>query len=227
MVAEMTGSLSILTPAMIAVGVSWLIVRSSDDTMYRSQLKSRADAPSQRLLAGLPLLAAIPVIRAMAEPRLVVTAQRSRSSVRRALDRSGLSAAPVVDQAGRFEGTVALSDLEASGDGQQPIGELVDAGAPTVTGTSRLDVALESLTAASQSWVPVLDDERRVIGTLSISDVVGAYRQELVTSAERTSDLGVTTGATHVTVTADSAVVGKTLRHAEAPSRPSRHLHFT
>ena len=62
MVAEMTGSLSMLAPAMIAVGLAWLIVRRSDDTIYRSQLKSRADAPAQRLLAGLPLLAAIPTV---------------------------------------------------------------------------------------------------------------------------------------------------------------------
>ena len=33
-------------PAMIAVGIAWLIVRRSDDTIYRSQLKSRADAPA-------------------------------------------------------------------------------------------------------------------------------------------------------------------------------------
>ena len=66
MVAEMTGSISILVPAMVAVGISWLIVRRNDDTIYRSQLKSRTDAPSQRLLAGLPLLGAIPVSRAMA-----------------------------------------------------------------------------------------------------------------------------------------------------------------
>ena len=38
MVAEMTGSLSILGPAMIAVGLAWFIVRRSDDTIYRSQL---------------------------------------------------------------------------------------------------------------------------------------------------------------------------------------------
>jgi H+/Cl- antiporter ClcA len=44
MVAEMTGSLSILTAAMVAVGISWLIVRRNDDTIYRSQLKTRADA---------------------------------------------------------------------------------------------------------------------------------------------------------------------------------------
>ena len=82
---------------------------------------------------------------------------------------------------------------------------------------SRLDVALESLTAAPQSWVPVLDDERRVVGILSVSDVVRAYRQELVTSAERVSDLGATSGAAQVTVTADSPVAGRTLRSAELP----------
>ena len=218
MVAEMTGSLSIITPAMIAVGISWLIVRRSDDSMYRSQLKSRSDAPSQRLLAGLPLLAAIPVTRAMAEPKLVVTARRTRRSVRRALEEAGLSGAPVVDEAGRLEGTVSTSELVAAGDGERIVGELVDAGAPTVAGTSRLDVALESLTAAPQSWVPVLDAERRVLGTLSISDVVRAYRQELVRSAERMSELGVTTGAAQVTVTAESPVAGQSLRRAQLPT---------
>jgi H+/Cl- antiporter ClcA len=217
MVAEMTGSLSILTPAMIAVGISWLIVRHADDTMYRSQLKSRSDAPSQRLLSGLPLLAAIPVARAMAEPTLVVTAQRSADSVRRELDQSRLSGAPVVDEDRRLEGTIARSNLEISGEGKHLVGDLVDSGAPTVSVTSRLDVALESLTAAPQSWVPVLDDERRVVGTLSVSDVVRAYREELVMSAQRVSELGLTAGVAQVTVTAKSLVAGRTLRMAGLP----------
>ena len=55
-------------------------------------------------------------------------------------------------------------------------------------------MALESLTEASQSWVPVLDDELRVVGTLSVSDLVRAYRQELMTGAERMSELGVSYG---------------------------------
>jgi H+/Cl- antiporter ClcA/predicted transcriptional regulator len=217
MVAEMTGSLSILTPAMIGVGISWLIVRHFDDTMYRSQLKSRSDAPTQRLLAGLPLLAAIPVTRAMAEPTLVVTDASSADSVKRALDQSGLSGAPVVDVDRRFEGTIARSKLEMSGEGKRLVGDLVDSGAPTVSVTSRLDVALESLTAAPQSWVPVLDDERRVVGTLSVSDVVRAYREEFVMSAQRVSELGVTTGVAQVTVTANSQVAGRTLRMAGLP----------
>jgi CIC family chloride channel protein len=218
MVAEMTGSLSILTPAMIAVGISWLIVRRSDDTMYRSQLKSRSDAPSQRLLAGLPLLGAIPVARAMAEPKLVITTKLSIESVRRALADASLSGAPVVDAAGRLEGTISRSSFQESGDGQHGVAALVDAGAPTVSDSSRLDVALDSLTAAPESWVPVLDDERRVVGTLSISDVVRAYRQELVSSAERMSDLGAMTGTAQVTITPTSPMAGKTLRQAELPA---------
>ena len=88
MVAEMTGSLSILTPAMVAVGISWLIVRRNDDTIYRSQLKSRADAPAQRILAGLPLLGAIPTTRAMVTPRLVLSSDTTdRKRARAALER--------------------------------------------------------------------------------------------------------------------------------------------
>ena len=217
MVAEMTGSLSIITPAMVAVGISWLIVRQSDDTIYRSQLKSRADAPAQRLLAGLPLLAAIPTIRAMAKPRLVITGAPDRKAVTKALDDGGINGAPVVDGDGRFEGTLARSALNANGE-HRAVSELVDTGAPTASATSRLDVALESLTEASLSWVSVLDSDRRVVGTLSISDVVRAYSEELAASAERASGLGTQTGASRVTVETDSRINGKVLRRAGLPN---------
>jgi chloride channel protein, CIC family len=48
MVAEMTGSIGILAPAMVAVGLAYLIVRHADDTIYRSQPRTRADAASAR-----------------------------------------------------------------------------------------------------------------------------------------------------------------------------------
>jgi len=217
MVAEMTGSLSILAPAMIAVGLAWLIVRRNDDTIYRSQLKSRADAPAERVLAGLPLLAAIPTRRAMAEPRLVVSAGRAVDEANRAMARVGVSGAPVVDEAGRFEGTIGRSELARRDEHTRLVGDLVDAGAPAVSASSRLGVALEALTAAPLAWVPVLDDDRKVVGTLSISDLVRAYRQELITSAERVSDLGSRTGALEVTITAGSPAAGQPLRDARLP----------
>jgi len=217
MVAEMTGSLSILTPAMVAVGLSWLIVRRNDDTIYRSQLKNRADAPAQRILAGLPLLGAIPTTRAMVAPQLIISVDMVAAGARRALEDAKLNGAPVVDGAGRFTGTVARSALAAAGTGHSALNDLVDAGAPVVSESSRLDVALESLTEAPLSWVPVLDEDRRVVGILSVSDVVRAYRQELVGSAERMSGLGATAGVSTVTIDSDSPLAGQALRQVGLP----------
>ena len=52
MVAEMTGTLSLIVPAMLAVGLATLIVRRNDDTIYRSQLRSR---PSHRPIESSPV----------------------------------------------------------------------------------------------------------------------------------------------------------------------------
>jgi uncharacterized transporter YbjL len=60
----------------------------------------------------------------------------------------------------------------------------------------------------------VLDDDRRVVGTLSVSDIVRAYRQELAGSAERMSGLGAIAGVSLVTISGDSPISGKTLRQA-------------
>ena len=218
MVAEMTGSLSILTPAMVAVGISWLIVQRNDDTIYRSQLKSRADAPAQRILAGLPLLGVIPTTRAMVTPRVIIRSDMTTTSAKTALEQANLNGAPVVDGAKRFTGTVARSSLTSSGEDRRSITDLVDAGAPVVSLSSRLDVALESLTEAPLSWVAVLDNDRRVVGTLSVSDIVRAYRQELAEGAEQMSGLGAEAGVSVVTIRGDSPISGKTLRQAGLPN---------
>jgi chloride channel protein, CIC family len=47
MVAEMTGSIEILAPAMIAVGLATLLVRHFDASIYRSQLHGRGRSPEQ------------------------------------------------------------------------------------------------------------------------------------------------------------------------------------
>ena len=117
MVAEMTGSLSMLAPAMIAVGISWLIVCRSDATIYRSQLKSRAEVPAQRVLVGLPLLSWIPTKRAMPPPRLVLAADLSADEARAALSGAGVAGASVVDEEGRFEGAVLEAQLEGPPEG--------------------------------------------------------------------------------------------------------------
>lgn len=63
MVAEMTGTLEMLAPAMVAVGVAAAVV--GDTTIYANQLRNRAESPAHRFRFGMPLLATIPVSEAM------------------------------------------------------------------------------------------------------------------------------------------------------------------
>jgi H+/Cl- antiporter ClcA len=218
MVAEMTGSLSILAPAMIAVGLAWFIVRRNDDTIYRSQLKSRADTPAQRILVGMPVLATVPVRTAMAPPRLVITGGTSVGVARYQLRQNGLSGAPVVDGEGRFEGTVSLQSLGEKGErGERQLGSFVDVAAPTVSETAHLDVAIDAMTTASDHWVPVLDVERKVIGTIAISDVVRGYRLGLLASLQKMNAGGDAAGTDRLLIDAGSPLAGRSLRQSRLP----------
>ncbi|HEY5540394.1 MAG TPA: chloride channel protein [Coriobacteriia bacterium] len=72
MVAEMTGNLSLLAPAMVAVGIATLIV--GDRHIYASQLRSREDAPAHRFRFGLTPVGALPVSAIVREAPLVIDA---------------------------------------------------------------------------------------------------------------------------------------------------------
>ncbi len=218
MVAEMTGSLSILAPAMLAVGLAWFIVRRGDDTIYRSQLQSRADAPAQRLLTGMPVLSAVVVGDAMAPQPLVIPGGTTVEAAGRQLQRAGMSGAPVVDDQGRFEGTVSAQDLVPDdGAGARTLEGVVDPAAPTVADTAHLDVALDALTTTAAHWVTVLDTERHVVGTVGVTDVVRGYRLGLLSSLQDMDAVGDHGGTNRVRLHVGSALVGRSLRESGFP----------
>ncbi|MEJ2247968.1 MAG: chloride channel protein, partial [Acidobacteriota bacterium] len=57
MVAEMTGNLSLLAPAMIVVAISTAI--AGDNTIYSRQLIDRANSPAHRVRMSFPLLSSL------------------------------------------------------------------------------------------------------------------------------------------------------------------------
>ncbi len=218
MVAEMTGSLSILGPAMIAVGLAWFIVRRSDDTIYRSQLRSRADAPAQRLLVGMPLLSRVPVRQAMAVPRLVVEGGISITLARHQLEERGLRGAPVVDAEGRFEGSLSSNRLGGRGSpDDRRVDGVVETSAPTVAVSANLDVAVDAIIMASQHWVAVLDSERMVVGTIAVSDVLRGYRLGLLASLHEVDPGGDEGSSGRVFIDFGSRLADRDLRDAGLP----------
>jgi hypothetical protein len=122
MVAEMTGSLALLPPAMVAIGLAALVV--GDHSIYESQLRSRAESPAHRAAFGLPLLSSVMVADVMKPPDLTlpdttILEDRAYPSVRSdqgldvALDAmvsGGIRWLPVVDT-GRLVGIVGMSEV--------------------------------------------------------------------------------------------------------------------
>ena len=153
----------------------------------------------------------------MAAPRLVMPARMSVEEALAELERADLSGAPVIDKARRFEGTVARAGPRREGRTRSLSRRARRSRGPTVPVSSHLDLVLVALTETALSWVPVLDGDRRVIGTLSLSDLMRAYRRELLASVARLSDLVPGSAGLEVKITVDSPVAGKTLRAAGLP----------
>jgi H+/Cl- antiporter ClcA len=219
MVSEMTGTLSLIVPAMLAVGLATLIVRRSDETIYRSQLKSRAESPAHRILAGLPLLAGVPVRDAMVPPRCVLTEPLVRDAAARQLEASGVSAAPLVDAAGHYVGVITSTAVAE----QVRTTNVTDAtiqidllSAP-VFQSVHVDVVLDMLTSTPQTWATVIDGDRRVVGTIALSDIVQNYQRTARTYLRQLSEKGGATGLVDVVVASDSPYVGLPLRSALIP----------
>jgi len=191
MVAEMTGSLELLAPAMVAVGLATLVV--GDRTIYNGQLKSRAESPAHRFRFGLPLLASVPVQDAMSPPRLVLPANTTTLAASELLEVHDLTGAPVVNADGSFKGSVDRS-LLVEHDDQRPVGEVARAAAPAMPVEATLDAAVEALATNRTTWVTVLDAERRVVGIVAASDLVRGQRMALQSALRRfaTAPTGIT-----------------------------------
>ena len=219
MVAEMTGTLSLIVPAMVAVGLATLIVRRSDDTIYRSQLRSRADSPAHRILTGLPLLASSRACDAMATPRCVVPNSADLTTARGMLEQSGVEAAPFVDSEGHYLGVVTLDAVrEGNEEPEAPaVASLVDNSYLPILQGVHLDVVLDTLTSTPQTWMAVVDDERKVIGTIATSDLIASYRRSLQASLRRVSEVSESSGMLDVVVADGSPIIGTPLRAAPIP----------
>jgi H+/Cl- antiporter ClcA/CBS domain-containing protein len=179
MVAEMTGSLEMLAPAMVAVGLASVVV--GDRTIYENQLRNRTEAPGHRFRFGLPLLASLPVAEAMRPPRLVLDEDLSARDAQARLLELGLSGAPVGNQDRVFQGSVDVERV-AEADPEIQVRSIAEGGVSPVPVDATLDAVVEVFATDHVAWVPVLDAERRIIGIVGTSDLIRAYRHSLSAS---------------------------------------------
>src|SRR5579863_3921096 len=104
MVAELTGNLSMLAPAMIAVGIASIVVGKV--SIYTSQVDTRADSPAHRLQMSFPLLSTLYVYQAMKPLAFSFSPQQTIAAVEEMLAARLESGGPVLDERGNLQGVL-------------------------------------------------------------------------------------------------------------------------
>jgi CBS domain-containing protein len=220
MVAQMTGSIALLGPAMIAVAIAWFIVGRADDSIYRSQLRTRADSVASRLRFGLPLLSTLSVASVVNDPTVLLHDHTTASEALQVLREAGVPGAPVIDAHGTYLGTVDADALALVADHHpdSAIREVVDATTTTVAVDTTLDVGMEALTQAGGRWVTVTSRNRRVVGILAVGDLVRGYRRSLDVNVSRISQVTAHAVAVEERVGPHSKLIGHPIRSAGLPA---------
>lgn len=214
MVAEMTGSLALLPPAMVAIGLATLVV--GEDSIYENQLRSRTDAPAHRAAFGLPLLSSVKIADVMRPPRLTVAGDTTIADVHERLNAEALSGAPVLSSDDEYIGVLALHsipELEPESDARSN----ADRDYPTVSPEGALDFALDAMVSAGVGWVPVLES-KRVVGIIAMNEVMYGYQGALRRSLRLLADITGSSVLVEANVGGTSTFAGRTVGSAPWPT---------
>lgn len=174
MVAEMTGTLSLLAPAMIAVAISTAVV--GDRTIYSGQLLDRSRSPYHRIRLSFPMLATLRVRDAL-EPVPALRGDVPVAQALEALGERGATAGAVIDATGRPVGAVERRELErAAADGEAIVASV--AKSLVVDAEQTLE---EALVANAQAGVHVaaVASAGRAAGIVTSRGMLTVYRRVL------------------------------------------------
>ncbi len=190
MVSEMTGTLSLLAPSMVAVVVSYFVV-GPKFTIYRSQVSRRADSPAHRGEYNVPLLTKIFVSDAMNHAVVTFTPDDTASAAYQVMLDKGFRGIPII-QDEKAVGIVTMSDLLRVPREQMPstpIKSVMTENLLVVYPDESLLVALDRMTNHGIGRLPVVSRETgKLAGIITRTDVIRAYNRavELLSRSEPT-----------------------------------------
>jgi CIC family chloride channel protein len=223
MVAEMTGNLSLLAPAMVAVGLAYIVV--GKNTIYTSQLETRANSPAHRLRLSFPLLSTL-VAREALLPlvHLPITPETTVAVVEAAMKTEHRSGVVVRNADGTLAGVATNADIQRVPENErdQTFIEAVMTREPvSMRASESLDVVLEQLTKAGIRWAPVLEEgiPQYPIGVVSVASIMDVYHKAVAQGTRRMRSLVEGTVLVEVTVTPESLLSGKQLKHLRLPAQ--------
>ena len=190
MVSEMTGSLGLLAPSMVAVVAAYFIV-TPKFTLYRSQVPKRSDSPAHRGEYNVPLLTKIFVSDAMNHPVFTLSPNDTVAAAYQVVVEKGFRGIPIVDSE-KVVGIATYSDLMRI-PREQMAGTLlkeVMTQSPLVAHSDEsLLTVLETMTNHGVGRLPVVTrDTGKLVGIITRTDVIRAYERavDLLSKSEPT-----------------------------------------
>jgi CIC family chloride channel protein len=184
-VSDLSGNYSLFLPAMLVVGIAFIIARKS--SLYSEQVPTRADSPAHRGEFHRDVLAQLKVSNVY-DPTKKVIILAAKTSLREIVEIAGASAQqyfPVVGPDEKLIGGFTLNDLRQVLFEEQAADLVVakDLATPEILSVGpddNLQGALDLLTIRDLAELPVLSPDRRVLGLVSRRDIIVAYSNRLV-----------------------------------------------
>jgi len=185
-VCELAGSYDLLVPLMLAVMVTYLMLRRS--SLYEKQVKSPRQSPVHRDEFTVDVLEHLRVADVYDKTQGVhpVHADMRLSDFLDHVHHTAEYFFPVIDRGGGLVGVVSLADVRGVIGDDSALEMLLvgDAMLPvhTVAPSSSLRTAIATFAASGQERLPVVDPTQpsQVLGTLAQQAVLGAYNTELL-----------------------------------------------
>jgi CIC family chloride channel protein len=223
MVAEMTGNLSMLAPAMIAVGIASILVGQT--SIYSSQVPTRADSPAHRLQLSFPLLSTLTVQQATSPLTRYFSPEQTVAEAEQELKDTIESGAPVIDQKRNLLGVLTLVDIQRVPEQERQhalVKDKMNRDVLVLSPNDTLDSALEELTGKRVSWAPVVDSiaeptGRYVNGVLTVAHIVRTYRETLAKGSRRMRGLVEGTVMLETSINGDSPLVNQPIKNLTLP----------
>jgi CIC family chloride channel protein len=195
MVSEMTGGFTLLVPSMIATAIAYII--TGKNTIYKSQVPSRADSPAHRGEYCIPLLQKLYVKDAMTNRVTTVKPEMLLSEIAELMSKNGIKGMPVVDNNGNLIGVVTLTDIlqihpvERT---QKTAGDVMTKELIVTYPDEDLSVAFDKMTSNQIGRLPVVDpkNNKKPIGIITRGDIGRVYNVEITASLDENKLSGVT-----------------------------------
>lgn len=219
LIAEMTRNLSLLAPAMIAVGIATFIVR--DETLFEHQVPTQADSPVHRHQYAFPLLSSLTATDALRTAQVVLNRGLSIEQAEQLLHKRNITGAPVIDDDGVVIGLLNDRDIAEYPEPERVRKRVSDAmrGAPLIIDRSvALDEAFDLMVTGNVAWLPVRDRETlQLAGIVTYHSILTAYRRALTRKVRRTQSMTVGSTLLEVQVTENSPLYHCPVREIRLP----------